>query len=64
MAKTYDTYKDSGIAWIDMIPKGWKALPFKSIFYTEKGLNITKADLTETGVPVLSYGQIHSKQNT
>ena len=64
MAKTYDTYKDSGIAWIDMIPKGWRALPFKSIFYTEKGLNITKADLTETGVPVLSYGQIHSKQNT
>ena len=55
--------KDSGVEWIDIIPEGWEVLPFKSVFYTEKGLNITKADLTENGVPVLSYGQIHSKQN-
>ena len=23
MAKTYDTYKDSGIAWIGKIPEKW-----------------------------------------
>lgn len=55
--------KDSGIEWIGEIPEGWKVYPFKSIFKTSKGLNITKADLTEKGIPVINYGQIHSKNN-
>lgn len=29
MAKTYDTYKDSGIAWIGEIPGEWEVLPIK-----------------------------------
>ena len=56
--------KSSGVAWIREIPFEWKAIPFKSVYSLGKGLNITKADLTETGIPVISYGQIHSKQNT
>ena len=28
-----------------------------------KGLSITKADLVDSGLPVINYGQIHSKQN-
>jgi len=63
MTKTYEKYKDSGVAWIGEIPEGWKVYPFKSIFKTSKGLNITKADLTEKGIPVINYGQIHSKNN-
>lgn len=55
--------KDSGVEWIGEIPEGWKVYPFKSIFKTSKGLNITKADLTEKGIPVINYGQIHSKNN-
>ena len=45
------------------MPETWKAIPLKSRFDFGKGLSITKADLVEEGVPVLSYGQIHSKNN-
>lgn len=31
MAKTYDTYKDSGIAWIGEIPGEWEVLPHKRV---------------------------------
>lgn len=64
MANTYTTYKDSGIPWIGEIPKEWKVRAIKYMFRTSKGLNITKADLVEQGYPVISYGQIHSKNNT
>lgn len=55
--------KDSGIEWIGQIPAHWEVKRFRHIFDTFKGLNITKADLCETGIPVISYGQIHSKAN-
>lgn len=35
----------------------------KSLFSFGKGLPITKENLTEKGIPVISYGQIHSKSN-
>lgn len=41
----------------------WKKCRMKDIFSFTKGLSITKADLVEEGIPVISYGQIHSKQN-
>ncbi len=56
--------KDSGVEWIGEIPEGWEVLPFKQMYQLGKGLSITKADLVEQGVPVISYGQIHSKSNT
>ena len=56
--------KDSGVAWLEKVPDGWQVYPLKYGFDFSKGLNITKADLTEKGVPVISYGQIHSKRNT
>lgn len=56
--------KNSGIEWIDVIPDSWEVTRLKIIFSFSKGLSITKADLTETGIPVVSYGQIHSKTNT
>lgn len=56
-------FKDSGIPWIGEIPGHWESGRFKSRFSTRKGLSITKADLTESGIPVISYGQIHSKHN-
>ena len=55
--------KDSGVEWIETIPSNWQVKPLKSIATFSKGLPITKADLTETGMPVVSYGQIHSKKN-
>lgn len=56
--------KDSGIEWIGEIPVGWETYRFKNIFSFGKGLPITKENLTETGLSVISYGQIHSKTNT
>jgi len=51
------------LSWTGGMPETWKAIPLKSRFDFGKGLSITKADLVEEGVPVLSYGQIHSKNN-
>lgn len=56
--------KDSGVEWIGEIPEHWEAHPFKAFYKTTKGLNITKDNLVESGIPVISYGQIHSKLNT
>ncbi|HFI0254927.1 TPA: restriction endonuclease subunit S [Streptococcus suis] len=53
--------KDSGIEWIGQVPEGWEVRKNKYIYDFSKGLSITKADLTETGIPVINYGQIHSK---
>ena len=64
--KTYTRYKDSGISWIGRIPEHWDVIPFREGFELGKGLPITKDDLIEkcdNAVPVISYGQIHSKIN-
>lgn len=61
--KQYETYKDSGIEWIGEIPEHWEIVPLKYRFAFSKGLSITKEDLVSEGVPVISYGQVHSKVN-
>ena len=55
--------KDSGIEWIGEIPVEWDVPPLKSKYSFGKGLSITKSDLSDDGVKVISYGQIHSKDN-
>lgn len=56
--------KDSGVPWIGEIPKGWTINRVKYLFDSGKGLSITKDNLVDEGLPVISYGQIHSKSNT
>ena len=53
--------KDSEVEWIEKLPSMWKIVRLKSEFIFKKGLSITKADLTDKGENVISYGQIHSK---
>ena len=60
----YPAYKPTGIAWLPEVPEGWEIRPYKSIYGFGKGLPITKENLVDEGVPVVSYGQIHSKENT
>ena len=55
--------KSSGVDWLDKIPASWKIERMKNQFEYTKGLNITKADLIDVGVAVVSYGQIHAKNN-
>lgn len=56
--------KDSGIEWIGQIPEDWNISKVKREFSYGSGLPITKENLIENGVPVISYGQIHAKFNT
>ena len=56
--------KDSGVEWIGEIPEEWDIIRLKSAFNFGKGLPITKENLIETGIPVISYGQIHAKNTT
>lgn len=53
--------KDSGIEWIGEVPKHWKISKMKYNYHMNKGLSITKENLEDAGVPVISYGEIHSK---
>ena len=55
--------KESGVEWIGKIPKHWEVEPFSRHFTFGKGLPITKANLQEDGIAVISYGQIHAKNN-
>jgi len=56
--------KDSGIPWIGKIPADWETKSIKSLFSFGKGLPITKDNLCDSGISVISYGQIHSKANS
>lgn len=55
--------KNSGVEWIKEIPKNWKVNKIKYLFTSGKGLFITKENLIDDGLPVISYGQIHAKNN-
>lgn len=55
--------KDSGVEWIGEIPEGWEINKFKNLYKTRTGITFTKAELVEFGERVISYGQIHSKDN-
>ncbi len=56
--------KESGVDWIAHIPTDWTTNKMKYLFSNGKGLSITKENLIEAGLPVISYGQIHSKDNS
>lgn len=63
MMERYSEYKESGVKWLGEIPSHWEVVRFGKHFKFRKGLSITKADLIETGIAVISYGQIHAKNN-
>lgn len=56
--------RSTGLDWVEEIPQEWEINRLKSLFVFGKGLPITKDNLIEAGVPVISYGQIHAKYNT
>ena len=59
----YSSYKPTSMQWLKEIPSHWEMEPFGRHFSYGKGLPITKADLTQEGIAVISYGQVHSKLN-
>ena len=52
------------IRWDIEYPEHWRIQRIRETFSFRKGLSITKANLEESGVAVISYGQIHSKKNS
>lgn len=61
--KKYPSYKSSNIEWIGEIPEHWevKRLAYQGQFL--KGKGVSRADLTESGVSVILYGDIYTKYN-
>lgn len=57
----YPEYKNAGLNFIDEIPKHWNVSKVRFISSFSRGLGITKADLKDNGIPVVSYGEVHSK---
>lgn len=53
--------KDSGVEWLGKIPTHWEVKKLKLLFGIGSGLGITKADFVSSGIPCVSYGEIHSK---
>ena len=52
------------VRWNLDYPKHWMIKRIRESFSFRKGLSITKANLEETGIAVISYGQVHSKKNS
>lgn len=53
--------KDSGVDWIGEIPEHWEVRKLRFEFNLNKGLTITKENLTDEGIYCVNYGEIHSK---
>ena len=49
--------------WVDSIPNNWNLVRFSKAYNFSRGLDIKKHDLSDHGLPVISYGQIHAKDN-
>ena len=49
--------------WFPHIPLEWRLEPLKKFANTNTGITFTKADLVDNGNAVLSYGQVHAKNN-
>lgn len=54
-------FTDGSVVWETFVPPHWEIFRFKQLFNFGRGLNITKADLQDEGLPCVTYGDIHSK---
>lgn len=56
----YPVYRHSGVDWLGVVPEYWDVKQLRYLGRFRKGLTITKANLTDTGIPCLNYGEVHS----
>jgi len=59
----FETHNDD-IRWAIDYPLNWQLERLRNFFTFRKGLSITKENLEPSGIPVINYGQIHSKKNS
>ena len=53
--------KPSGIPWLGDIPRHWEARKLGALGIFYKGRGISKVDITESGVPAITYGDIYTR---
>lgn len=61
--KPYPKYKSTGIEWIGEIPEHWEVKRLASFGRFSKGGGISRAELTDSGLPAVLYGDIYTKYN-
>ena len=54
-------YVNGVVDWRSFVPPHWDRKRFRYLFQFGRGINITKADLQDEGLPCVSYGEIHSR---
>lgn len=59
-----DVVHNDDVRWDIDYPKHWQIQRIRESFSFRKGLSITKANLEESGIAVINYGQVHSKRNS
>lgn len=52
--------KPSGIDWLGDIPEHWEVRKLGNIGSFSKGRGISRADITDSGVPAITYGDIYT----
>lgn len=63
LTKQKELHNDD-VRWDITYPEAWKIRRVRETFTFRKGLSITKANLEDSGIPVINYGQVHSKKNS
>lgn len=63
MAKTYGTYKDSGIAWIGKFPSDWNLVRLGKIgFFTASGID-KKSNDNERPIHIINYTDVYGNES-
>lgn len=63
MAKTYDTYKDSGIAWIGEIPGEWRVMRLGKIgTFSASGID-KKSNEKEKAIHIINYTDVYGNES-
>lgn len=58
--KPYPEYKESGLSWLERIPKHWDVRQVRHIGRLLKGVGGTKEDSIANGLPCVRYGQLYT----
>lgn len=58
--KPYPEYKESGVSWLDNVPRHWDVQKPRHIGSLLKGVGGTKEDALPAGVPCVRYGELYT----
>ena len=62
MKERYESYKDSGVAWIGQVPAGWEVRRLKTTGSFDNGLTYSPSDISDDGYVVLRSTNIQDSK--